>query len=161
MPPRKPKPVIICDSREKKPWDYSRDPAFAAQEVAALKSGDYSIKGLEDVITVERKRDANELIGNFTTDKDRLYREIDRLKEYKFAAIVIEQSLTQILNHENYYIAKRFKNKKAPVAIVIQNLINIMVEHGIMVIFAGKKAKGITKGLLLAAHKLHGSDSTE
>jgi len=152
---------MIRDSREKKPWDYSRDTSFGGQEVAALKSGDYSIKGLENVITIERKKDANELIANFTTDKDRLYREIERLKEYKFAAIVIEQSLTQLLNADNYFISKRYKNRKVPVAIVIQNLIKIMVEHGILIVFAGKKAKAISKGLLLAAYKLHKTDDPE
>jgi DNA-directed RNA polymerase beta subunit len=157
MPPRVPKPVIVRDTREKKPWDFSKDDKFEGQIDATLKTGDYSIEGYEDVIVVERKKSPNELIANFTTDKERIYKEIERLKSFKFAAIVIECNLAELLNPDNYVIASkgRWKNKMAVPAIVIKSLLDIMVKHGIMVIFAGRKGQGITSGLLREAYKVH------
>jgi hypothetical protein len=148
------KVAILRDTREKKPWDFSGDKYFNGQKDVALKSGDYSLDGYEDQIVVERKKDANELIANFTTDKRRIYDEIHRLKEFKFAAIVIEQTLEDILDSKSYFVSRKFKHRNAPVAIVINNLLTIMIQHGIPVIFAGKKAKNITRGILLRAREL-------
>jgi hypothetical protein len=149
------KPVpILRDTREKKPWDFSKDKYFDGQKDVALKTGDYSLEGYEDDIVVERKKDVNELIANFTTDKRRIYDEVERLKKFRFAAIVVEQNLAEVLNSENYYVARKFKNRNAPVAIVINNLLTIMMQHGIHVIFAGCKGKSITRGILVRAREL-------
>src|SRR5271165_4371025 len=51
-----PRPVVLVDTREQNPFDFSRfDGWFAGIEEKALKLGDYSIAGLEDVCVVERK----------------------------------------------------------------------------------------------------------
>ena len=51
-----PRPVVLVDTREQNPFDFSRfDGWFAGVEKKALKLGDYSVAGLEDVCVVERK----------------------------------------------------------------------------------------------------------
>ena len=48
-----PRPVIVVDTREQNPFDFSRfEGWFSGVERRALKLGDYSISGLEDVCTV-------------------------------------------------------------------------------------------------------------
>jgi ERCC4-type nuclease len=43
-----PRPVILVDTREKNPFDFSRfDGWFAGVEEKPLKLGDYSVAGLE------------------------------------------------------------------------------------------------------------------
>ena len=43
--------TVIVDSREQAPYDLSP----MKTEVATLRAGDYSVSGLSDVVTVERK----------------------------------------------------------------------------------------------------------
>src|SRR5262244_3569300 len=60
-----PRPVVLVDTREQNPFDFSRfEGWFAGIEKKPLKLGDYSIAGLEDICAVERKDlpDPNPLI---------------------------------------------------------------------------------------------------
>lgn len=151
------KPTLIIDTREKTPWSFERDTDFEAIVHQKLDAGDYALKEIEDICVIERKATVDELFNNFTKDKERIYAEIDRMQNYKYRFIVIEQDLSHILDHQNYYINKAFgarKNPRMPVAVVASNLTKIMLEHNVHVIFAGKNAKSITKAILFKIYEL-------
>lgn len=76
--------IIVVDDREKKPYEFPSPYVYGR-----LPSGDYSIKGYETRIAVERKRPC-ELFANFTTHRDRFRREWERLSTYEEAHLVIE-----------------------------------------------------------------------
>src|SRR5665811_2588164 len=64
-----PRPVLVVDTREQNPFDFSRfEGWFAGVEHRALKLGDYSIAGLEDICVVERK-DLADLVHSFTATR--------------------------------------------------------------------------------------------
>src|SRR5687768_5143201 len=64
---RTPKATIIVDTREQIPFSFSRFRGwFTKVQHKALTVGDYSVAGLEDVCTVERK-DLADLIHSFTS----------------------------------------------------------------------------------------------
>ena len=66
---RVPRPLILVDTREQNPFDFSRfEGWFAGIEKRALKLGDYSIAGLEDHCVVERKELAD-LVHSLTTER--------------------------------------------------------------------------------------------
>lgn len=148
-------PVILVDSREKQPIDFEGDNSFAEVRYSKLDAGDYSIEGLEKIITIERKVNGDELFTNFTKHKERFFNEFERLKDYKYKFLVIEQSCEEILNPQMYYINKSHINKyniNMPVAIVTSGLNELMFKYGVHVIYAGHKARSIIKGLLLFAY---------
>ena len=63
-----PRPVLVVDTREQNPFDFSRFRGwFSGVERRALRLGDYSIAGLEDVCVVERK-DLPDLVRSFTSN---------------------------------------------------------------------------------------------
>lgn len=72
-------PVLLVDTREQKPLQFSYLPA----EPATLYTGDYSVRGLEEVFAVERKSLAD-LAGSLTRERDRFMREMHRLRGYRF-----------------------------------------------------------------------------
>ncbi len=72
-------PVLLVDTREQKPLRFSHLPA----EPATLYTGDYSVRGLEEVFAVERKSLAD-LAGSLTRERDRFMREMHRLRGYRF-----------------------------------------------------------------------------
>lgn len=83
--------VIAIDTREQAPFPLL---GFAAL-TKTLKTGDYSIVGLEDKVAVERKSYADAW-GSMSTGRARFERCVARLAELDRAAIVIECSLTQL-----------------------------------------------------------------
>ena len=51
-----PKPVVLVDTREKYPFDFSGFKNWIAGEKrTALKAGDYSVEGMESLLALERK----------------------------------------------------------------------------------------------------------
>lgn len=152
------KPTLIIDTREKTPWDFDGDDEFEAIEHTKLDGGDYSIKGMEHIIAIERKANADELFNNFTQNKERIFAEFERLKDHKLKIIVIEQSCEDVFNPNNYYVNKKGLNKrdfKMPVAVVASNLTELMVSQNVQVVFGGTKARAMARGILLLAYKLH------
>lgn len=61
-----------------------------------LPSGDYSIEGFEQKIAIERKS-LEDLYGTLTRGRERFERELERLGEFEFSAVVIEAGWRQII----------------------------------------------------------------
>ena len=85
--------TIIVDSREQTPFSF---PAGLKIEVATLKTGDYSLKGLTDLCAIERKS-LPDLIKCCTYDRDRFKAELHRLQSYQCRCVIIEANLNQIV----------------------------------------------------------------
>lgn len=154
------KPTLVIDTREKLPWDFEGDDDFEDVIYEKLDAGDYAIKGIEKLCVIERKATADELLNNFFSkaQRTRIYAEIDRLQEYKYKFIVIEEDLLDLMHPDSYYYNKSGKNKgsnKIPIAVVISNLTDIMLQHGVHVIFAGARGQAFSKGILLRVHELY------
>jgi hypothetical protein len=154
------KPTLLIDTRERTPFNFDGDEDFAAIEHTKVDAGDYTLDGMQNIITIERKASADELLNNFYENKERIMAEFDLMKErgIKHKFIVVEQDLETVMNPQSYYINRSKKNRRSPmvpVAVVMENLTNLMLEHNVHVIFAGSKAAKITKRLLLRAYELH------
>lgn len=152
------KPVILIDSREKRPYDFEGDDAFASIKHTKLDAGDYSLEGLEHIIVIERKASVDELFLNFTKDIKRLNAEFERLKDHKIKVIMIEATCEDVMNPYKYYINKNGLNKhspKMPVAVVTSGLTNLMLQHNVHIFFGGSKAQSMTRGILLRAYEMY------
>jgi ERCC4-type nuclease len=91
-----PRPVLVIDTREQNPLDFSRfEGWFAGIEKRALKLGDYSIAGLEDVCVVERK-DLSDLIHACTTDRCVFINRLRRMAHYPHRLLLVTSTLSQI-----------------------------------------------------------------
>ncbi|MCY2987181.1 MAG: hypothetical protein NTY19_04835 [Planctomycetota bacterium] len=83
--------VAIVDTREQTPLDLSP----LRVEVAGLTTGDYSVKGLEQIVAIERK-ELSDLLGCIGTERERFDREVMRLLAYPCRALVIEATWQDI-----------------------------------------------------------------
>lgn len=146
------KPVLIQDTRERKPIDFSNDTAFSNIIVRKLDFGDYSLEGLENEICIERKADGGELLTNLLQNKERIVAEFERMSACKHKFVVIEQDLADLLNPKRYYGSKYFKNKMAAPAMVMSYLSSLMLEQNVHVIFAGDYSKSIIRKILIAKY---------
>lgn len=96
-------PVVI-DTREQTPWtflDLSCDqqdgggPLTIPTVRGSLASGDYSLLGFETRVAVERKSFID-LFGTIGQGRDRFERELQRLADFDFAAVVVEASWEEV-----------------------------------------------------------------
>jgi len=91
-----PRPVLLVDTREQNPFDFSRfDGWFAAVGKKALKLGDYSIEGLEDICVVERK-DLSDLVRSCTVDRTAFIHRLRLMAEHPHRLLVITSALSQV-----------------------------------------------------------------
>lgn len=77
--------TIIVDTREKLPLKFHGHTVVRR----ALKTGDYSIDGYADRISIERKS-LPDLLGSISRDRKRFDKCIDRLLKFEAKALVIE-----------------------------------------------------------------------
>lgn len=96
--------TIIVDTREQHPFEFrgytapakyrdkegNRIPLIIPVEVATLKTGDYSIKGYEEVMAIERKS-LQDAYSTWCHGKDRFERELERLNVMPaFSGVFVE-----------------------------------------------------------------------
>lgn len=83
--------VAIIDTSEQQPLALSP----LQTEIATLDTGDYSIKGLEHVVRIERKS-LQDLIGCVGAERERFDREVQRLLAYPIRILLIESSWQEV-----------------------------------------------------------------
>jgi ERCC4-type nuclease len=122
--------TIIIDKQEKRlgirGYNFKTikpDPPLTIR--AHLKTGDYSIKGLENKITVERKT-LTDLFGSTGNERKRFEREFERMKNFEYSALVIESSLAGIFTNPSS------RSKMNP-KVVFRTLISWSIKYGVCV----------------------------
>jgi DNA excision repair protein ERCC-4 len=86
--------IIVIDSREQKKYDFPDVQTI----IKTLKSGDYSVLGLEDCIAIERKS-LTDAYNTFGRGRTRFEKELERLSKLQFAAVIIETSMIEALRN--------------------------------------------------------------
>jgi ERCC4-type nuclease len=91
-----PRPVLVIDTREQHPFDFSRFAGwFAGIENKALRLGDYSIAGMEDICVVERK-DLSDLVHSFTLERKIFITRLRLMAQYPHPLLVIDATFSQV-----------------------------------------------------------------
>ena len=122
---------IIIDTREQTPYTFQMFPV--ATVTGTLDTGDYSLAGFEDQIAVERK-ELSDIISCLGTGRERFTRELERLRGYESAALVIESPL-QTIREGKYRSSMNPESAE-------QSLISIMQRYRLPVYFAIDRTDG-------------------
>lgn len=122
---------ILIDTREQRPW--SLDPSRFATSRATLRTGDYTIAGLEDRFVVERKS-LGDFVGTVIGDWIRFRKELYRLAAFDFAVIVVEADTADVFAH-------RYESEANPES-VIGRANAIYLDHGVPVLWWGSRLGG-------------------
>ena len=88
-----PKPRVLVDTREQQPFPLlANHPNWIGGEKhVALKTGDYSIEGMEQLLALERKNLAD-IVACIVTNRQRFLSCCQRLTKFRWKAILIEAS---------------------------------------------------------------------
>lgn len=156
------KPYIIRDTREKegKGWHFSggEQSFWAGTVTKGVKTGDYTIEGYEKVMCIERKGSATEFFGNFFDDFKRFEKELERMRRFPVAAIVLEFDFYEVINwQKNPNIPSSMKNKIDQYAF-LSRITDLHIAYpNIQVVYAGQFGKEIAGSLLKKAFLQYGS----
>lgn len=123
---------IIVDTRERCPYGFEYYDATA--ERATSPTGDYSLKGFQDRLAIERKELDDLVACLMGANRERFERELQRLSHYELAAVVVEASLADIR-------AGRYRSEMRHEA-VAQSVFAFQVRHRVPFLFCGDRAGG-------------------
>lgn len=155
--PAVPPCVIIQDTREPSPTEAgafkpyilgtgkgTKGPAQWALQIERRKldTGDYSLPGFETMVTLERKSLSDLLgtlfgatsdsVGDGRANLERFRRELDRMRSFKRAAIVVEASMQQVLKGD-------YRSTVLPQSVL--GAVNaIFIDYGVPTIWAGDRS---------------------
>jgi len=124
MRQKKPKPTIVIDTREQLPYE------FEGSVTKMLKTGDYSILGLEDKVAVERKT-KEDAYGSCGARRVRFEKELKRLSSFDYGAVVIEASLSNLLTPPSY--------TEVNPLVVVNSFVSWSIKYSINIFFASNR----------------------
>ena len=134
---------IIIDTREQEPYIFDDS---IIQVKQALAAGDYSLEGFENKVAVERKS-LQDFIGTIIKGRKRFYKELNKLKTYDAACVVVEANYRDI-------ICGSYRSEANPNSI-IGTIATIIIDFGVPIYFCSdRQAAGrFTKEFLVKYYK--------
>ncbi len=156
------KPTVIRDTREHagQGWEFGGSHSYFEDTVTqTLKTGDYSLVGLDKVVCIERKGTPGELFGNIFDAEDfkRFNRELARMRKFPVAAIILEFSVWDVINWKQITnIPHAMKSRMHDYAF-LSKLTEFYIEYpSIQLIFAGRHGKEMAGYVLKKAYQQYG-----
>jgi len=125
--------TILVDTREQMPWEFGAHTTSREK----LDTGDYTIKGLEELLSIERKQTVSEIANNIT--ESRFPKFLDRLAEFKYKFMLLEFDLEDVYRFpEGSDIPKRLWDKlRVSNNYILKCISKFEIDYGIHVIFCG------------------------
>lgn len=130
---------ILIDSREQAPYEFD-----CAKHVTALTAGDYSVDGYALQVAIERKSLAD-FVHTVVHDWHRFYRELDRLRAFDAAGIVVEADLNAVLRGLKQDVLRGVSPQT-----VLGASVHITLRYGVSVFWCGSRqaARAFTEAYL-------------
>lgn len=133
--------MVLRDNREQKPQDFA--PYKTAYhhclgtEDTTLTTGDYTIKGLEDKLCVERKGSISELANNLGRGKLRFMDEIGRMASFPHKFIICEFPISDLYGWPQTAKMSNWakKNTKIRANYLLKCMTEFEVQNGIHVLY--------------------------
>ena len=150
--------TVIRDSREKvnSGWLFDYDSYCEGTVIEKLKTGDYSIEGLEDFICIERKQSIDEFAHNCI--EKRWVNCMNRMSKCKHAYLIFEFSWLDIDRYpESAKVPKHVKKKlKIPPKYIRKVIYTARERFNIHVLACGdqRTAEKVAYRILKKAHEL-------
>lgn len=139
-----PRYIVVRDTREKEGYGWSfdkhsierRPPNCDGTVTRKLNTGDYSLVGYEDILSIERKGDFSELWNNLSTRK-RIETEMERMVNIKYSYMLIESHITP----DHFNLSPPQYTKGVPGKALIRWLTLLSVKYGVKIMPVGQCGK--------------------
>jgi len=109
--------------------------------MGTLHTGDYTLKGYEDIVCVERKASVSEIAMNLGRKKKPFQEEIERMKDFHFSFLILEFDMNDVLKYpEGSRVPKNARSKvKVTGKYLLKCLMEFEIWYDTKIIFCGNK----------------------
>lgn len=144
---------IVSDTRERMPWKFIRRKPVLDIVERALETGDYSIEGLEDILSIERKRNTAEIAANL--QEDRFYRELSRLAAMPHAYVVCEFTLADVMSfpRNSGIPPSKWRRLRMKPPNLLRLLVSAMTTYGVPFVLAGTHGREVALSIMKRVHE--------
>lgn len=150
---------IIVDSREQQPWSFEN----MVSSVAKLDTGDYSLKGMEEIFCIERKGSVSEFANNIT--EKRFKDVVERMNKIPHAFLLLEFNLEDVMIYPvGSNVPKRVWDKlKITPKFILKHLIELQLLHNIKILFCGdaENAEKMAISIMRKIYEYYGQPKTD
>ena len=128
---------VLADSREQRGWNFPPSGSCDGTTTTTLKTGDYTLRGLEDRFVLERKGSTGEFAQNVL--QKRFTRELERLDTFPLPFLICEFTVADILRYPiNSGIPQcKWKYLRTTGEFLLKRTLEIQVQYKTRFIFAG------------------------
>lgn len=133
--------TVVKDTREQDGYFFKEYSPCAGMVQEKLDTGDYSIKGLEDKLCIERKGCVEELAMNLGSKKYAFLNEIERMAIIPHKFIVLEFSAEDLIKfpEETRIPIKNKASVKITGKYMLKCLVEFQIYNNVHVLFCGNK----------------------
>ena len=145
------KHVILKDTREKNGWNFCSFDRCIAVADWGLKTGDYTAKGLEKHLVIERKDSTGELAMNLGKKRKAFESEVERMSNFRWKYIIMEFSIDDLMNFpENSGIPKKQRQYvRMNGKFMWKKLREYEEDYGVELIFAQDKENAEQRAMII------------
>lgn len=150
---------IIVDSREQNPWNFDT----MEKSVSKLDTGDYSLKGMEEIFCIERKGSVSEFANNIT--EKRFKDVVERLSKVQHAFLLFEFDLEDVLIYPvGSNVPKRMWDKlRISPKFILKHINELQLLQNVKVLFCGdaSNAEKMALSLMRKAYEHYGQSKKD
>jgi len=143
--------VILKDTREKTGWDFNSFDRCLAVRRWGLATGDYTARGLEKHLAIERKASTGELALNIGKELKRFEAEMERLSHFRWAYIICEFSIDDLMSFpENSGIPKKnWEFVRMNGGYMWKKISEFKEQYNVITLFCGNKEDAEERAMVL------------
>lgn len=152
--------TVIKDTREQLGWNFEETSNCGGTIVKGLKTGDYTICGLEDILTIERKGTTGEFAQNII--QRRFEQELKRLDNFKHPFMILEFNVADIMQFpKNSGIPPKVWNKlRISPWFILKRLIDFQLNHKTRIILAGEYGREVAASIFKRMAEMYGGEES-
>jgi hypothetical protein len=156
-PPPKSGYTVIRDTREQKGWTFEANQYCEGTIIKGLKTGDYTLVGLEKVFVVERKQSVAEFAKNML--ESRFEREMVRLEAFPHAYIVCEFDFFDV---QRWPLGSGLPRNATKISkyFIMKRLMDFQVQYKTKFIFVGIHGKEVMSSLFKRITEFYATAAT-
>lgn len=141
--------IVIRDTRERSGhgWTFKKYDTCLGQQIDTLKTGDYTLRGFENVLAIERKGRVTEFINNL--GQKRFYAELDRLELIPFSFVICEFTMEDLIKFPEGSGISPYKWRyiKLTGKVALKLLIEIQMKYKTKFLFCGSKGQIVASSI--------------
>lgn len=146
----KPKYLVLRDTREQEQgnrWTFPVSETCEGTTEQTIKTGDYTLRGYEHILCVERKASTAEVSMNMY--QARFTRELERMEAFKHAYLICEFTIADIVSFpfKSGIPQNKWKQLKTTPQLMMKKLIEFQLRFKTKWIFAGSDGRSFCSSL--------------